>query len=173
VSKDVHRHGIDSSGRFFTASYGSQHVDGALLVLAHQGFVEPDHPLMTATVDRIREELGSGPFVHRYRVDDGVGGEEGAFVLCGFWLAEALAMQNRVDEAIDVFMAHADAGNHLGLLAEEIHPASREQLGNFPQAFSHLGLVNAALRIDLALRMRDEGTRDVPHLTDRLLTPRS
>jgi GH15 family glucan-1,4-alpha-glucosidase len=97
-------------------------------------------------------------------VDDGVGGAEGAFTLCGFWLAEALAIQGRVEEAMHVFAAHAEASNHLGLLSEEIDPATRAQLGNFPQAFSHLGLVNAAWRIDLAMRLRDEGAPFGPRL---------
>ena len=112
----------------------------------------------------MRAELGEGPFVRRYLTDDGVGGPEGAFILCGFWLAEALALQGRVDEAQEIFTSHANASNHLGLLAEEIEPGSKELLGNFPQAFSHLGLINAALRINLALRLRDEGSHAGPHL---------
>ena len=100
-------------------------------------------------------------------MDDGVGGPEGAFVLCGFWLAEALAMAGRIEEAQEVFVAHAEGSNHLGLLAEEIDPNTGVLLGNFPQAFSHLGLINAAARIDLALRLRDEGSRKVPHLLQR------
>ncbi|NRD51204.1 glycoside hydrolase family 15 protein, partial [Corallococcus exiguus] len=105
-------------------------------------------------------------FLRRYRMDDGVGGPEGGFILCGFWLAEALALANRIQEAEDVFVAHAEASNHLGLLAEEIHPLTREQLGNFPQAFSHLGLISAAARIDRALRLRDEGQSEPPHLLE-------
>ena len=76
-------------------------------------------------------------------------------MLCGFWLAEALAMAGRLDEAQEVFVAHAEASNHLGLLAEEIDAPSGDQLGNFPQAFSHLGLINAAARIDEALKRRN------------------
>jgi GH15 family glucan-1,4-alpha-glucosidase len=93
-----------------------------------------------------------------------VGGDEGAFVLCGFWLAEVLAMAGQVDEAQRVFVAHAEASNHLGLLAEEIEPGTQTLLGNFPQAFSHVGLINAAARIDLALRLRDEGSPRVPEV---------
>ena len=119
---------------------------------------------MLRTVEWIQVELGEGPHVYRYRSDDGVGGEEGAFVLCGFWLAEVLAMAGRIDEAQHVFVAHAEASNHLGLLAEEIEPGSKMLLGNFPQAFSHLGLINAAARIDLALRLRDEGSHRVPEI---------
>ncbi|MBK9031220.1 MAG: hypothetical protein IPL61_07775 [Myxococcales bacterium] len=94
-------------------------------------------------------------------------GAEGAFILCGFWLAEALALQGDLDGALDVFAAHVDASNHVGLLSEEIDPSTGTLLGNFPQAFSHLGLINAALRIDLALRLRDEGSSRSPHLVGR------
>jgi GH15 family glucan-1,4-alpha-glucosidase len=132
------------------------------------GFLEDNDPRATATVDWVRATLGSGPFVYRYHDQDGVAGPEGAFILCGFWLAEALALLGRLDEARDVFAAHAEASNHLGLLAEEIDPTSGALLGNFPQAFSHLGLVNAAMRIDLGLRLRDEGSARSPHLVSSI-----
>ncbi|MEZ4300629.1 MAG: glycoside hydrolase family 15 protein [Polyangiaceae bacterium] len=164
VVDEVCARGLDSEGRHFVAAYGHDHADAALLLLPIHGFLPDDHPLMHETVDWVRKELGTGPFVHRYRTDDGVGGAEGAFVLCGFWLAEALALQGRLEEAQEIFAAHAESSNHLGLLAEEVDPTTREQLGNFPQAFSHLGLINAALRIDLGLRLRDEGTGKTPHL---------
>src|SRR5690606_27907118 len=140
--------------------------DAALLRLPLHGFLEPTHPYVVATTDWIRSELADGPFLHRYRVDtdDGVGGHEGAFLLCGFWLAENLAMQGKLDQAVETFVAHAEASNHVGLLAEEIEPRTGTLLGNFPQCFSHLGLINAALRIDQAMRLRDEGAHDVPHL---------
>jgi GH15 family glucan-1,4-alpha-glucosidase len=173
VQKDILDNGLDPSGKHFVAAYGADYVDGALLMVPLHGFLEPDHPLIGATIDRVRQELGTGPFIHRYKVHDGVGGDEGAFVLCGFWLAEALAMRGQIEEAQKVFTAHAEASNHVGLLAEEIDPMSREALGNFPQAFSHLGLINAAMRIDVALRMRDEGLDEVPHVTERIETKRS
>jgi GH15 family glucan-1,4-alpha-glucosidase len=141
-------------------------MDANLLLIPITGFLEAKHPLVVRTTERIREELGEGPFLHRYKVDDGLAGPEGSFILCGFWLAEVLALAGRIDEAQEVFTAHVDAANHLGLLAEEVHPKTREQLGNFPQAFSHLGLINAALRIDLALRLREEGAIRPPHLID-------
>jgi len=112
----------------------------------------------------VRSELGEGPFLHRYLQGDGIAGREGAFLLCGFWLAEALAMSGRLDEAQEIFVAHAEASNHLGLMAEEIDPSTGCLLGNFPQAFSHLGLINAAKRIDLGLRLRDEGSEKLPRL---------
>lgn len=95
---------------------------------------------------------------------DGVAGDEGAFILCGFWLAEALALGGRLDEALETFGTHAQAANHLGLLADDVSLADGVLLGNFPQAFSHLGLIHAALRLDLAPRLRDEGSSRAPHL---------
>ncbi len=166
IREDVLARGLDPSGKTFTAAYGLDVPDASLLLLPIHGFLEPSHPLVTETIARVRRELGEGPFLYRYRTDDGVGGPEGAFVLCGFWLAEALALAGKLDEAQEIFVAHAEASNHLGLLAEEIDPASGALLGNFPQAFSHLGLINAAARIDRALRLRDEGSREVPHLLD-------
>jgi GH15 family glucan-1,4-alpha-glucosidase len=166
VRSDLLSNGLDPSGRWFVSSYEGKKMDANLLLIPITGFLEARHPLVVRTTQRIREELGDGPFLHRYRMDDGLAGPEGAFTLCGFWLAEVLALAGRVDEAQEVFEAHLNASNHLGLLAEEIHPKTRQQLGNFPQAFSHLGLINAALRIDLALRLRDEGVARPPHLID-------
>ena len=131
-------------------------MDAALLLLPVGGFIEPDDPRVLATIDAVRERLGEGPFVYRYKADDGVNGSEGAFVLCGFWLAEALARAGRLEASQEVFAAHAQASNHLGLLGEEIDPRTECQLGNFPQAFSHLGLINSAIAIDRVLRRRDE-----------------
>ncbi|MGD8826152.1 MAG: glycoside hydrolase family 15 protein, partial [Myxococcales bacterium] len=150
--------GLDPTKRKFVAAYDHGHPDASLLLLPIHGFLPPSDPRVLQTVDWIRAELGEDPYVYRYRSDDGVGGEEGAFVLCGFWLAEALAMAGQIEEAQRVFVAHAESSNHLGLLSEEINPSTKALLGNFPQAFSHLGLINAAARIDLALRLRDEGS---------------
>lgn len=168
VHADICTHGMDSERRHFVSVYGEERPDASLLLLPTAGFISDDDPRLAATVDWVRRELASGPFVYRYHDADGVGGPEGAFVLCGFWLVEALALLGRLDEAREVFVAHADATNHVGLLAEEILPSDRTLLGNFPQAFSHLGLINAALRIDLGLRLRDEGSSRAPHLVGPL-----
>jgi GH15 family glucan-1,4-alpha-glucosidase len=156
--------GLDRTGKRFVAAYEHEHPDASLLLLPIQGFLPPSDDRVLRTVEWIRAELGEGQYLYRYRADDGVGGEEGAFVLCGFWLAEVLAMAGQIDEAQQVFVAHAEASNHLGLLSEEIEPGTKTLLGNFPQAFSHLGLINAAARIDLALRLRDEGSPRVPEV---------
>lgn len=164
IHADILKRGLSRDGKHFVSVYDGDSADATLMLLACHAFLPGDDPRLAATVDFVRRELGTGPFLHRYREDDGVGGEEGAFVLCGFWLAEVLALVGRLDEALEVFSAHVDASNHLGLLAEEIDPANGSLLGNFPQAFSHLGLINAALRLDRALRIRDEGSHRVPHL---------
>ena len=156
--------GLDATGKRFVAAYEHEHPDASLLLLPIHGFLLPNDDRVLRTVEWIQDELGDGPYVYRYRAHDGVGGEEGAFVLCGFWLAEVLAMAGQIDEAQQVFVAHAEASNHLGLLAEQIEPGTQTLLGNFPQAFSHLGLINAAARIDLALRLRDEGSPRVPEV---------
>jgi GH15 family glucan-1,4-alpha-glucosidase len=161
---DICTHGIVPGEGRFGGVYGDPHPDAALLLMAVHGFTDDEDPRMIRTVDWLCRELRDGSYLRRYVGDDGIAGDEGAFVLCGFWLAEALALQGRLDDAIEVFGAHTGATNHVGLLAEEIDPSSGALLGNFPQAFSHLGLINAATRLDLGIRLRDEGSRRSPHL---------
>ena len=162
IHADICANGMDSTRTRFTSVYGMDRPDASLLQLALHGFLSDDDPRLGATLDWVRKELGVGSFLYRYKDEDGVGGPEGAFVLSGFWLSEAYALQGRLDKAAEIFVAHTESSNHLGLLSEEIAPDGT-LLGNMPQAFSHLGLINAALRIDLALRLRDEGSSDGPH----------
>jgi GH15 family glucan-1,4-alpha-glucosidase len=164
IAREILERGYDSSSGTFVGIYGSHDVDATLLLMPIYGFLPPNDPRVERTVKRVIEELGDGRFIRRYVTEDGTGSGEGAFVLCGFWLAEALALSGRLDEALEVFSHHLSATNHLGLLAEEVDPASGALLGNFPQAFSHLGLIHAAARLDLALRMRDEGIERPPLL---------
>ena len=98
----------------------------------------------------MRRTLGRGPLVHRYLADDGLPGEDGAFVACSFWLVEALARQGRGDEAVELMNELVGLANDVGLYAEEIDAKSGDFLGNFPQAFSHVCLVNTAVRLDRA-----------------------
>jgi GH15 family glucan-1,4-alpha-glucosidase len=157
VRRELLANGLDESGEHFVTAYGIEEADSALLLAPIHGLLPAGDPRCLATIDWLRAELGDGDYIHRYKMDDGVGGEEGAFVLCGFWLAEALALAGRIDEAEQVFAAHAEeASNHLGLLGEEVDPRDRSCLGNFPQAFSHLGLINAAVTIADALKRGDE-----------------
>jgi GH15 family glucan-1,4-alpha-glucosidase len=108
-------------------------------------FLEPEDPRVQGTIDRTLERLTAADLVYRYRFDDGLPGEEGAFVLCTFWLVDALALSGRLDEAYRIFDGLAGRANHVGLLSEQIDPHSGAFLGNFPQAFSHIGLINSAL----------------------------
>ena len=116
------------------------------------GFLPADDPRMLATIDAIAERLtDERGLVYRYRTErgvDGLAGEEGTFLLCTFWLAQALALSGQVDRATrGVRDGAAGFVNDVGLLAEEVDPTTGELLGNFPQAFSHIGLVNAAWAI--------------------------
>lgn len=148
--------GWNAEAAAFTQSFGSRLLDAAALMLPIVGFLPAADPRVMSTVDSIIDRLTDARgLVFRYQTEsgvDGVTGVEGSFLLCSFWLAQVLAQADRVDEAREVFervIAHA---NDLGLLAEEIDSATGEQLGNFPQAFSHVGLVNAAWAIDQAER---------------------
>lgn len=171
IRDDVLANGLNPTKSRFVNAYGHDDPDAALLLVPIHGLISSDTTLSRNTVQWIQDSLHAGPYLYRYRNHDGVPGGEGAFVLCGFWLAEALALEGRLDEAQTIFMAHAEASNHLGLLAEEIDPTTGELLGNFPQTFSHLGLINAAERIDLALRLRDEGSTALPRFTRPTLSP--
>ena len=133
IHADICANGVAPSGRHFVASYGgAARPDATLLLLSIHGFLPDDDARLKETVRWLRAELGHGPFLYRYRDDDGVGGPEGAFVLCGFWLAEALALQGELDEARAVFTAHAEASNHLGLLSEQNQSLERGAVGELP-----------------------------------------
>jgi GH15 family glucan-1,4-alpha-glucosidase len=151
IRTTVLREGWDEHAGAFTQYFGSPDLDASTLMMAIVGFLPPDDPRMLATIEateqRLTDDVG---LVHRYRAPagvDGLPGDEGAFLLCTFWLAHALALAGRTDRARTVFERAAAYANDLGLLAEEVDPSSGELLGNFPQAFSHIGLVNAAWAI--------------------------
>lgn len=164
LGDEILRRGFDAERGTFVGVYGGRGVDASLLLMPIYGFLPPGDLRVDRTIQRVIDELGDGRFVRRYAGGDGIDSKEGAFVLCGFWLAEALALTGRLDDALEVFHNHLGASNHLGLLAEEVDPASGASLGNFPQAFSHLGLIHAATRLDHALRLRDEGSAEPPRL---------
>ena len=148
--------GWSDEARSFTQYVGSTDLDAANLMMAIVGFLPPDDPRIVATIDAVEDRLTDDRgLVFRYRTDggvDGLAGEEGTFLLCTFWLAQALALAGEMDRATAVFERAAAFVNDVGLLAEEVDASSGELLGNFPQAFSHIGLVNAAWAIDQARR---------------------
>ncbi len=135
----------------FTQSFGSDELDASSLMLPLVGFLPADEPRVLSTIDATEERLTDDRgLVYRYRSHDGLEGEEGTFLLCTFWLAQALARAGRLARARTVFERAAALVSDVGLLAEEVDPVSGELLGNFPQAFSHIGLVNAAWEISVA-----------------------
>ncbi|MFE5833841.1 glycoside hydrolase family 15 protein [Streptomyces sp. NPDC056488] len=135
----------------FTQSYGSRELDAATLLIPQVGFLPPDDPRVVGTVDAVMAELMHDGYVRRYSAEstavDGLPGQEGTFLVCSFWLADALRMTGRPQEARVLFERLVALGNDVGLLAEEYDPATGRQLGNFPQAFSHIGLVGTAFAL--------------------------
>ena len=124
-------------------------------MLSILGFEKPDSERMLATLDAIEEGLSDERgLILRYRASDGLEGKEGAFLMCTFWLAHARALAGQIDRAREIFERAANFVNDVGLLSEEADPGTGELLGNFPQAFSHIGLVNAAWAIDQTQRAR-------------------
>ena len=147
IRADVLAHGFNSDCNAFVQFYGSSSADASLLMLPSLGFLPADDPRMTGTVALIREQLEHDGFLLRYRTDphlDGLPPGEGSFLLCTFWLADVLALQGKHHEAEALFERLLSLRNDVGLLAEQYDPVSRRQLGNFPQAFSHVGLINTA-----------------------------
>lgn len=148
LGEDILSRGVDERG-ILVGRYGSSELDAALLMLPAIGLREPTAPLVRASVDAIRSELDAGSgLLFRYppRTDD-MGGGEGAFLACSFWLVGALCRLGRVEEAVPLFESLCGLGNDVGLLAEEIDPFTGAHLGNFPQALTHSSLVGAALAI--------------------------
>jgi GH15 family glucan-1,4-alpha-glucosidase len=141
-------HGWSEQAGAFTQAFGSDSLDASNLMLAITGFLPGDDPRMKATIDataaRLTDKRG---LVYRYLAHDGLAGEEGTFLLCTFWLAQAQALAGEVDQATATFERAVAAINDVGLLAEEVDVPSGEMIGNFPQAFSHIGLINAASAI--------------------------
>ncbi|MGR8011312.1 glycoside hydrolase family 15 protein [Streptomyces hypolithicus] len=167
VHREVCEKGYDPKRNTFTQSYGSADLDAATLLIPRVGFLPPDDPRVLGTVEAVRTELDHGGFVRRYSTDgltvdgrtvDGLPGDEGTFLVCSFWMVDALRMTGRVKEACELFERLLTLRNDVGLLAEEYDPVSGRLLGNFPQAFSHIGLVGSALGLahDLDLGLDGE-----------------
>jgi GH15 family glucan-1,4-alpha-glucosidase len=156
IEEMVVRDGWSESAGAFTQYVGTDALDASSLMLPIVGLLPATDPRVLATIEAIEERLtDKRGLVYRYRPEtgvDGIEGTEGTFLLCTFWLAQALALAGRIDRARAVFERAAGFVNDLGLLAEEVDPESGELLGNFPQAFSHIGLVNAAWAIHRAER---------------------
>jgi GH15 family glucan-1,4-alpha-glucosidase len=150
IHADVCRNGVSAKRGCFVQSYGSEYLDGSLLLIPITGFLPADDPRVLSTMDAIGRELMVDGLVHRYVTKESVDGlppGEGAFLACSFWYVDNLCMQGRWDEAAEMLDRLVGLCNDVGLLAEEYDPAARRFLGNFPQAFSHVGLVNTAMNL--------------------------
>jgi GH15 family glucan-1,4-alpha-glucosidase len=157
IYEEVMQKGWSQERKSFVQYYGADALDASLLLMPLMKFVGPTDPRWLSTLDRIQEELAYDNLVHRYDVGraapDGLEEPEGSFSMCSFWLVECLTRAERLDEARLALEKMFSYANHLGLYAEEIGP-SGEALGNFPQAFTHLSLISAAIHLDRALGAR-------------------
>jgi GH15 family glucan-1,4-alpha-glucosidase len=155
IRDEILRRGWSERRQAYAQAFDSDELDAAALLMPLVGFLPATDERMHATIDRIADELTDDGHVLRYRNAgglnaDGLRGEEGTFVLCSFWLVSCLAQAGEVDRAQALFDRLTGAASDLGLLAEEVDTRTGEQLGNFPQAFSHIGLIVAASHLDQA-----------------------
>ncbi|MFE7508966.1 glycoside hydrolase family 15 protein [Promicromonospora sp. NPDC057488] len=162
IHEDVLTNGFDAERNTFTQFYGSDGLDAALLLIGQVGFLPWDDPRVVGTVDAVQRELGQDGLLRRYHNEsddqvDGLPGSEATFLVCNFWLVDALHGVGRVEEAVALFERLLTLRNDLGLLSEEYDVRTGRHLGNTPQAFSHLGLVNSALRLGQGLAERVAG----------------
>jgi GH15 family glucan-1,4-alpha-glucosidase len=143
---------FDERRRSFVQAFGSSNLDASVLVMPRVGFISALEPRFQSTLEALKRDLGRDGLVYRYRGSDALPGGEKTFALCSFWLVDALALGDRLSEAHDLFERVLGYANDLGLFSEEIDPASGELLGNFPQGFTHMGLINAAVNLAKAAR---------------------
>jgi GH15 family glucan-1,4-alpha-glucosidase len=157
IKADILEHGVDARG-VLRQHYATDALDASTLLAALFGFLPPDDERLHASVLAIADELTDHGFVLRYRTDetdDGLSGKEGTFLICSFWLVSALAVVGEMQRALDLMDRLLVVASRLGLYAEEFDADTGRHLGNFPQAFSHLALIEAAARIILAERMEE------------------
>jgi GH15 family glucan-1,4-alpha-glucosidase len=155
IANEIHaqicERGFDSELDSFVQAYGSKRLDASLLRMSPVGFLPPDEPRMRGTLRAIEEKLLTrGDFVLRYETEYGIDGlpaGEGAFLACSFWLIDNYVLQNPYDEARSLFERLLSRCNDVGLLAEEFDPLTGRMLGNFPQAYCHVGIINCALNL--------------------------
>jgi GH15 family glucan-1,4-alpha-glucosidase len=148
IHRDICANGFDSSRNTFVQYYGGSELDAALLLIPQTGFLPPDDPRIAGTVAAIERELVlDGGLVLRYSKDAADPSREGAFIACSFWLADAYVMLGRLDDATALFEQLLERANDVGLLSEEYDPDAARLIGNFPQGFSHIGLINTAFNL--------------------------
>jgi GH15 family glucan-1,4-alpha-glucosidase len=158
IRAQVEAHGYNAHLQSYTRTFDGEELDGSLLVLPLVGYIEATDPRMGATCARILARLGRGSLVYRYSVatDDGLPPGEGAFGVCSFWAVECLAKAGELDAATQSFEELLSYANDVGLFPEEIDPDTGAALGNYPQAFTHVGLINAAITLEQCANERRE-----------------
>jgi GH15 family glucan-1,4-alpha-glucosidase len=155
VRKAVLEEGWDNDRAAFTGAFGSDHLDAGVLLIPLVGFLDATDPRVLSTLDLVERELSRDGLVQRWTGS----GDEGAFLICSYWLAAARAMAGQVDRARAIFETVTGYANDLGLMAEEVDLEGGALLGNFPQGLSHIGLINAAWEITKAEKDRDHEER--------------
>lgn len=155
IRKTIYERGWNSSIKSFVQSYDSTDLDSANLLMPQVKFIDGKDPKMISTIRQIKKSLMSeNKFLYRYRTRDGLPGDEGAFLICSFWLASCLTMAGELDEAEELLDSLLKCSNHLGLFSEEIDPKDGSMLGNFPQAFTHMGFITAATGLEKARKVK-------------------
>lgn len=144
IKTDVLKNGWNETLKSFTQSYGSEHVDASLLLMAEYGFITPDDQRFVNTVHAVKKQLFHNGLMYRYVTPDDFGRPSSSFTICTFWLVQAMVSIREKDEAEKIFSDLLSCGNHLGLFSEDIDFSTKRLLGNFPQAYSHLALINTA-----------------------------
>jgi len=171
IHDEVCRHGFDNDLGSFVQSYGSKNLDASLLLVTLVGFLPPSDPRVRGTIEKIERDLLRDGLVQRYNsgtATDGLPPGEGVFLACSFWLADNYVLLDRKDEAEKLFKTLLELRNDVGLLSEEYEPRAKQMLGNFPQAFSHVALVNTALNLHrlhgpAGQRSKSNGLGEQPH----------
>jgi GH15 family glucan-1,4-alpha-glucosidase len=157
IKEEVIARGWSERKQAFTQEYGGDALDAANLLIPLVHFLPAKDPRVSSSIERIREELSEGDLIYRYKTADGLRGKEGAFTVCSFWMVDCLVRLGRLKEARTWLERLLRRANHLGLYSEEIDPKTGDMLGNFPQAYAHMGLISAVLHVDRAMgHARDE-----------------
>jgi GH15 family glucan-1,4-alpha-glucosidase len=171
IKAEVLEKGYNSEKASFVMHYETDDLDASCLLIPHVGFLPYDDPRIVSTIEAVQSELMADGLLYRYRGEDGLRGGEGRFLLCSFWLADCLIHLGRLEEAEDLMRRIGQTANSLGLFSEEYDPETGEQLGNFPQAFTHIGCVTTIMNL-LRAKGMDRPVRPAPEAVKQGALPR-